>query len=156
MKCCFFPAKIKFWMKFLFQMGRGEYLFYKKCKRNFNYVSICVGISTLSASCFLLSYNFSVAFFMIHFPFSLLFLWNRILSTNNSKKHVGITEYDIKSTDPHVQVVHLAEPYRFIGVYKVKFTDNELISNETFCKGISDTVITVYCKWIFFFIGNFV
>lgn len=39
--------------------------------------------------------------------------------------------------DPHVQRIHLDDGYQRNDVYEVIFTDEELNSNATFCRGIS-------------------
>lgn len=49
----------------------------------------------------------------------------------------------------HVQIVRLTECYRFKWVFKMQFTDSELSSDKTFCKGISVIIDVSHCKWMF-------
>lgn len=72
----------------------------------------------------------------------------RISSKNNSRKEISITKNE--TNDPHVQQVTLLDDLRYYGVYEVMFTDEELHSNGTFCKGISKIVKIIYCKWLWF------
>lgn len=69
---------------------------------------------------------------------------NRITSNNNSRMYNGTTENELN--DPHAQIVRLMDPYRIKGVYKMQFTDSELSSVETFCKGISGIIEVIHCK----------
>lgn len=62
----------------------------------------------------------------------------RILSDNNSRKYNGTTSYDVD--DPMVQRIHLLDMPQLDGQYEVDFTDVELQSSETFCKGISKVI----------------
>lgn len=72
-----------------------------------------------------------------------MYLYNRYLayrisSTNNSRRFNGTTYYEVD--DPHVQRIHVEDGNQLDGVYRVKFTDDELNSLNAFCKGISDTI----------------
>lgn len=42
--------------------------------------------------------------------------------------------------DSHIQNVYLVDFPNCDGIYEVKFTADELQSNETFCKGISNVI----------------
>lgn len=56
----------------------------------------------------------------------------RISSDNNSRKYNGTTY--VKTTDPHMQRLHLLDIPQRNGTYEVEFTDVELKSTEIFCK----------------------
>lgn len=60
-----------------------------------------------------------------------------IPSLNNSRKYNGITFYE--SDDPHVQRIKLDDTNQF-GLYEINFTDDEIHSNETFCRGITKKI----------------
>lgn len=61
-----------------------------------------------------------------------------ISATNNSRKFNGTTLNEMN--DPNVQRIHLDDSNQFKAVYEVNFSNNEINSNETFCKGISKTI----------------
>lgn len=60
---------------------------------------------------------------------------NRISSDNNSRTLSDKTLYN-EMNDPHEQKIAVVDFPYCDGVYEVNFTDDELESNETFCKGI--------------------
>lgn len=60
----------------------------------------------------------------------------RISSENNSRTLNDTTKYN-EVNDPHEQQIALVDFPYCDGVYEVKFSDAELQSNTTFCKGIS-------------------
>ncbi|XP_055304793.1 uncharacterized protein LOC129569698 [Sitodiplosis mosellana] len=67
-----------------------------------------------------------------------------ISSRNNSRKEKSITKNE--TFEPNVQHVTLLDDLRYYGVYEVRFTDEELHSNATFCKGISKIVKIIYYR----------
>ncbi|XP_055316904.1 uncharacterized protein LOC129576220 [Sitodiplosis mosellana] len=66
-----------------------------------------------------------------------------ISARNNSRKYNGTTY--IESNDPHVQRI-AASDGGFKGLYEVNFTDDELSSTDTFCKGISKLISHI--QWL--------
>lgn len=66
----------------------------------------------------------------------------RISSDNNSRTLNDTTSYTGKdeSGDPLEQRIALVDYPYCDGVYEVKFTVNELNSDETFCKGVSSVI----------------
>lgn len=64
---------------------------------------------------------------------------NRISSENNSRTLSDTTQYN-EMNDPHEQRIAVVDFPHCDGVYEVNFTDNELDSNETFCKGIKTVI----------------
>lgn len=78
-------------------------------------------------------------------------LWCRISATNNLRRYNGTTFY--ASNDPHVQRIHLNDGPQRNDTYEVNFTDDEIDSNDTFCKGISkilsgECIATYICEVI--------
>ncbi|XP_055304791.1 uncharacterized protein LOC129569697 isoform X2 [Sitodiplosis mosellana] len=64
-------------------------------------------------------------------------------------KYNGTTENE--ADDAHVQIVRLTEYNQFKDVYRINFTDSELNCDDTFCKGISDTIeSSSYDGWFIF------
>ncbi|XP_055301983.1 uncharacterized protein LOC129568320 [Sitodiplosis mosellana] len=59
-------------------------------------------------------------------------------ATNNSRKYNGTTY--IKADDPQVQHIRISDWPQRRGEYEVGFSNQELDSQSTFCKGISRTV----------------
>lgn len=68
--------------------------------------------------------------------------WNRISSENNSRTLNDTTSYKGKeeSGSPLEQRIALVDYPYCDGVYEVKFTEKELQSDETFCKGVSSVI----------------
>lgn len=58
-----------------------------------------------------------------------------ISAENNSRRHNGTTVSE--SNDSHVQLIKVNK-ITWKGLYKVNFTDDEIISNGTFCNGVKD------------------
>ncbi|XP_055301979.1 uncharacterized protein LOC129568316 [Sitodiplosis mosellana] len=59
--------------------------------------------------------------------------FNYIISaTNNSRRYNGTTFYE--SNDPYVQRIHLDDGTQRNDTYEMNFTDDEINSNDTFCK----------------------
>lgn len=54
---------------------------------------------------------------------------------NNSRKFNGTTVYE--TDDPHVQRIDLDDGNQLHAKYQVDFSDAEINSNATFCRGIS-------------------
>lgn len=54
----------------------------------------------------------------------------------------------VNEDNPNVQQLELNESLLH-AVYEIQFTENELHGNETFCKGISDTI---YRQYTIFFV----
>lgn len=79
-------------------------------------------------------------------------LWCSISATNNSRRYNGTTFYE--SNDPHVQRIHLDDGSQRNDTYEINFTDEEVNSNDTFCKGISkilsgECIGTYICEIIY-------
>lgn len=66
-------------------------------------------------------------------------IWISISSDNNSRTLSDKTQYNEKN-DPHEQQIAVVDFPHCDGVYEVDFTDDELESNETFCKGIKTLI----------------
>lgn len=63
----------------------------------------------------------------------------RISLLNNQRKYNGTTYYETKK--PHLQRIHLLDEPQHNGIYEVEFTEAELKSSNTFCKGISQLIM---------------
>lgn len=74
--------------------------------------------------------------------FHLLNTLNSVSSDNNSRTLNDTTSYEGKdeSGDPLEQRVAIVDYPYCDGVYEGKFTENELQSDETFCKGVSSVI----------------
>lgn len=69
----------------------------------------------------------------------------RISSKNNSRKYKGESKQN--TNDPHLHTIQFDAFPIHKSQYEVKFTENELQSSETFCKGISKIISVIYGKW---------
>lgn len=70
-----------------------------------------------------------------------MYLTFRILAINNSRKFHGTTYIDTHETnDPLVQFIHLEDGNQRDNIYQVDLTNEELNSNEIFCRGITKTI----------------
>lgn len=79
-----------------------------------------------------------------------IFLSFRILAINNSRKFYGTTYINTnESNDPLVQFINLKDGSQRDDIYQVNFTNEELDSNEIFCRR---TTKTIQRKHLIFFI----
>lgn len=74
-------------------------------------------------------------------PFRVLTAY-RISATNNSRKFNGTTY--LEAEDPHVQLIHLDDGNQLKAIFQIIFTPEELMLNETFCRGITKVIARKY------------